>query len=356
MYIVLKKRDGKIINAELVGVEKSDLKAGDRLDIPEGITEIGKDALKCFRGVDDIKLQIKMPSSVTTIKAHSLSNLHIQNIELSENLKKIGNNAFSNTKFVSKVKIPDSVLHIPNECFSSASFSDGIELPQRLESIGYRAFEETDIKELKIPDNVRELKFGIFMRSSVEKVILPKNLIRIPENAFCYTRNLSEIEIPHSVKEIESQAFFSSSLEKVLLHDGLQRVEVEAFSYTNVEKISLPSTIYYIGSRCFYGCHNLRSVDFPQSLKYINNSAFEDCMLTTVSLPENVKIGSSAFQYNQLSMIRLSKEEYNQINSRTNQAFKNNPSLRDICVRDSMYNSSQFLSKRKVKKIGKRTK
>ena len=296
-----------------------------------------------------------MSDTVTKIGSSAFSNLHIRKIKLSENLKEIGKNAFAGTKFLSKVRIPDSVLNIPSGCFYMSTFTHGIELSQQLENIDWEAFKYTEIDELQIPDSVRNLGVESFLGSHIRKVGLPKNLVDISEESFSYTHNLEEIEIPHNVKIIQNKAFYQSSLKKILLHDGLQCIESDAFALTKIERISFPDTIYHIGSRSFQNCYSLKSVDFPQSLKYIGNAAFERNQLKDVILPRNIKIGPKAFQYNTIKKIQLTRDEYKQVKSRKNQAFNNNSELSEVYVydRETKYGNFEFLPKRQVKKLGK---
>lgn len=356
MVIEYTNKNGKTVKVKLISIEKKDLKDKNRLKIPEGITEIGRNALDYLRKKDVRNLQIKMPDTVTKIESQAFCCLHIKKIKLSENLKEIGEEAFLHTKFLSKVRIPDSVLHIPRGCFYESTFINGIELPQQLESIDWEAFKSTQIDELQIPDSVKSLGIESFLGSHIRKVKLSKNLVDIPEKSFSYTHNLEEIEIPHNVKGIQSQAFYQSSLKKILLHDGLQCIESDAFAFTKIEKITFPDTIYYIGNRSFQNCHTLRIVNFPLSLKYIGDDAFKNAQLMEVIFSSNVKIGSRAFQCNAIRKIQLTRDGYKQVKSRRNQAFKNNSELSEVYFYDrkTKYGNFGSLPKREVKKLGKK--
>ena len=64
----------------------------------------------------------------------------------------------------------------------------------------------------------------------------------------------------------------------------------------HLTSITLPPNLERIGSSAFRHCHNLSSVDIPNSVTFISSRAFEDCVhLTSITLPPNLeRIGSEA--------------------------------------------------------------
>lgn len=64
-----------------------------------------------------------------------------------------------------------------------------------------------------------------------------------------------------------------------------------------VTSISLPKTIKHIESSCFKSCRNLKSIDLPDGLESIGDSAFASSGLTEVKIPDTVtEIGILAFE------------------------------------------------------------
>ncbi|CAJ1961357.1 unnamed protein product [Cylindrotheca closterium] len=70
---------------------------------------------------------------------------------------------------------------------------------------------------------------------------------------------------------------------------GLQEIGDRAFQYcSNLQFISISSSVRVIGERAFQACSSLRTVTIPKSTSIIRSAAFGDCSaLTTVNLPKD---------------------------------------------------------------------
>ena len=68
---------------------------------------------------------------------------------------------------------------------------------------------------------------------------------------------------------------------------------------SNLQSVSLPSSITTINTDAFYGCTKLGSVNLPEGLTSIYQRAFYNCNLDTVIIPSTVtSIGNGAFKNN----------------------------------------------------------
>lgn len=100
---------------------------------------------------------------------------------------------------------------------------------------------------------------------------------KIGEKAFCESK-LSEISLPDSLTEIEEKAFYScDNLEKVNLPGNLKRIREDAFRFSALTSIDLPEGLEEIENYAFSNLKNKKSytgLALPSSLTYLGNGAF----------------------------------------------------------------------------------
>ena len=76
-------------------------------------------------------------------------------------------------------------------------------------------------------------------------------------------------------------------VEEVKIHEGIESIDCYAFSgCTGLKSISIPSTVYYIGSEAFLGCYQMESIVLPEGVSSIFSDIFKYCSsLTEITLP-----------------------------------------------------------------------
>ncbi len=251
----------------------------------------------------------------------------------------IGNSAFYDCKFLTRVTIPDSVTSIGDCAFYLCSSLTSISIPDSVTSIGDCAFYLcSSLTSVSIPDSVEqigtnpfaacfELKTisvspehpyfatidGVLFRKADKALIsypasissstytIPQGITAIGDSAFYYCDSLTSVSIPDSVTSIGDNAFyFCESLTSVTIPDSVTAIGDSAFSYCDsLTSVSIPDSVTAIGDEAFYSCSSLTSVNIPDSVTSIGDRAFSYCdSLTSVSIPDSVTaIGNRAFYY-----------------------------------------------------------
>lgn len=95
---------------------------------------------------------------------------------------------------------------------------------------------------------------------------------------------------------------YKSNVAHIVVNEGVTTIGGFAFhTCLNLETVALPSTITTIENGAFYNCQ-MPSMTLPNGLQTIDDHAFEKSGLTTLVVPNSVtKIGASAFE----SCVRL---------------------------------------------------
>ena len=194
------------------------------VEIPEGVTEIGRSAFNGNKTMTDLI----MPDSVVTIGENAFEKCaKLKNITFSNNLEEIKYDGFSGCKALKEVHLPDTIRTLGSGVFGgcpklqtvtcnsavyqmgSNPFSDFHQAASKLLAdengliifcgILYEALEHPS--ELVIPQGVTKIAGGIFRKNSwdrvppLKKVVLPDTLEYIGNGAFSGRDELEEINL-----------------------------------------------------------------------------------------------------------------------------------------------------------------
>ena len=170
-----------------------------------------------------------------------------------------------------------------------------------------------------------------FYYSSLNTVIIPRNVVTIGEEAF-YDSKLRSITIPAAVKEIGKNAFNRNNslidiqvesgntcydsrgdchalmetatntllkgCKNTVIPDGTKVIGEGAFeACSGLTSISIPNSVTTIGANAFYYCYKLQSATIPESVTAIGEKAFSTCnALTSITIPKSIRtLAGSAF-------------------------------------------------------------
>lgn len=222
----------------------------------------------------------------------------IYNLVLPDNLKVIGNNAFSGQSLSGSLIIPEGVKEIGSGAFEGCNNLTGaLSLPSTLEVIGYNAFIKCGFTcELLLPKNLKSLGNGAFgyCNGLYGNLFLPDGLSIIEFQTFINCKCLTGyMKIPQNVRVIISEAFEDcyGLNGKLILPEGLEHIEYRAFMSCNLRgKLVLPSTLRSIGDEAFYGNKFSGELRLPASLHGLGVRAFDGCfgITGTLEIPENI--------------------------------------------------------------------
>jgi len=209
--------------------------------------------------------------------------------------------------------IPNSVTTIGDYAFQDSYHLTGVTIGTNVTSIGFQAFQETDLSSVTIPNSVVSIGSQAFAGIiTLSSLTLGTNVNSIGSGAFglCF---LSSVAIPASVASIGEEAFadnsalnaitvspnnpYYSSLNGVLFDKNqatlLQFPPHVGGSYT------VPGSVTSIGNSAFYVCKNLSSVTIPAGVTSIADDAFDQCTsLKSVYFAGNAPVAdSTVFAY-----------------------------------------------------------
>lgn len=238
----------------------------------------------------------------------------------------IGEKAFANTK-ITNIKLPQNLETIKSKAFYNCSLLTNIVIPEGVTQIRASAFENClNLEKVSLSNNIVDIRASAFKNNiKLENIKLPDSLEYIGASAFSNCSSLVEITIPNKVTEINGQTFeYCTALKRIYLHDNIISIHGETFKGDkNLDNVILPSKITEIRGNTFEDCKSLSSIIIPEGVTRIGGHAFYGCTsLKNVSVPSTVvEIGSSAFRCcKSLRSIKVPRKAV--INER---AFKESP-------------------------------
>ncbi|MGN0476751.1 MAG: leucine-rich repeat protein [Ruminococcus sp.] len=211
-----------------------------------------------------------IPTTVTTVAPYSFSNCYaLKSVILSENTKKIGDNAFENASSLESIKIPSSVTSLGESAFLNCSCLTSVDISANIKTIPNSAFSGCgELKSVYIGDNITEIGKLAFLE--------------------CYS--LADFQIAPSIKNVSATAFASTSIESFTVSEENTSLKaVDGVLFTKDEKTLV----------AYPPCKGGSAYTVPDKTEKINEYAIAYTNeLTTVTVPQSVSyIGKNALGY-----------------------------------------------------------
>ena len=195
--------------------------------------------------------------------------------------------------FLHKVVLPEGLTTIGDKAFHY-SFVEDVNLPSTMKRIGKEAFYCSHVKELIMPDDMTDFyggdDYGYCFSNMywLNKLVLPKNLTRIPRETFYQGYYITEAVMPEKLQTVGEYAFNSCHRMQTILPEGLKTIEESGFYDCPTLNSPLPSTLTTIGRYAFQHARGYKSLVIPQSVTSIGEYAFANCTnMTKVELSVN---------------------------------------------------------------------
>lgn len=229
------------------------------------------------------------------------------------NVVKIGEDAFAESTYVSKVTIPESVTEIARKAFYSCSRLRNFELPGSVTSIGELAFYHcVALKSLHIPAAVDAIGSKAFMLCNglTELTVDAANESYSSENNIIYNKDKTllvaamstfsgHLDVPLTVKGIGENAFVEcDGLTSINLGNVSVIHDFAFFDCKGLTTVTLPSSLERLGFGAFFNCTHMSALNMNDNLKEIGERAFTRCIALKdiVFAGDNLKIGNHAFE------------------------------------------------------------
>lgn len=224
--------------------------------IPGHIREVGNSVFDST-GIESIIIE----DGVEVIDDYAFSNMpFLKEVIMSDSVIKIGYGTFKDNKNLTFVRLSNRLDEIPSYCFYNCRSLKEIEIPNGVKSIGKEAFNLCfSLESVILPDSVVSMgEMAFDSCTGIRHLKLSKNLREIPRNAFFINefsidddqrismRQIKlEINIPDGVEVIHTGAFMNRrNIEKVVLPRTLKKIGQDAFlNCISLKEVHIPKEL-----------------------------------------------------------------------------------------------------------------
>ena len=275
-----------------------------KITIPSEVTAIGYQAFMHCKNLSTVELN----DDLRVIGTRAFANTSVTEISIPENVTEM-DSAFSDVKTLKHAAFAGSRLEIPERAFYFCSGLETIDFPDNLTEIGTEAFYSCDsLQKISFPSGLRTIGYQSFMFcKNLTEAELNDDLVEIDTRAFANTA-LKEISIPESVTKIDDAFSDVATLKHAVFAGSRIRIPDRAFYYcSGLETIDFPESLTEIGTEAFYCCDSLKKISFPSNLKTIGYQSFMFCKnLTEAELNDGLdEISTRSFSDTALKEISI---------------------------------------------------
>lgn len=291
---------------------------------PDSVSYIGERAFGSCYSITTLSL----PKLLNSISDNTFSFCsRLQTINFSESLESVGFCAFHECSALTTINFNESLKSIAQDAFWSCKSLTKIVLPESLNNLSSSIFREcTNLESVYIGKSLNKIYSNIFngcsKLSSIE--VSNDNQSYASYNGILYNKSKThlvcvpnaisgEVIIPSTVEELSySSVHNCPNITKISVEEGNENYKsIDGIVYSSDGKnlvvcprgksgyVEIVDGTEKIQNSAFRNCSLITSIDFKNSLTYIDSAAFEYCRkLSEIGFTEGLKtIEYSAFSY-----------------------------------------------------------
>lgn len=228
-----------------------------------------------------------------TLFSHCTSLEKVSFTGMDSKITSIGYGAFEYTA-LKEFEVPENVTKISNYAFFNTRQLTKIVLPKKLARIGRQAFSESGLKCVTLPDSVKYVDTECFRDCcNLEEVTLPAKEFVVPDRMFMSCEALKKVNNADKIVQLGKYAFYGTDSLKQIDLSSAADIGGNAFECSGLTSVKLSKCCKILDSNAFYKCKNLKLADLSESsIEYFAPYIFYRCgenkLMTEVILPDKV--------------------------------------------------------------------
>lgn len=195
--------------------------------IPKGVTSIGRQAFTHTQALESIHVDLDNPNYKS-----------VDGVLFDKNMTRLI--AYPANRSGNHYQTPETLKEIEEYAFAGSHQLESISLNENLVSIGDFAFQDSKIKEIKLPSSLEHIGRLAFQRAEhIEKLTVPGKVNSFGNYPFYQMTNLKEITFNDGIKELPNNTLSGGTpaLERIIIEDPEAVIEKGTFNLSNPQQV-----------------------------------------------------------------------------------------------------------------------
>lgn len=165
----------------------------------------------------------------------------------------------------------------------------GFILPDTVETIGERAFENTNIESINLSSKIKSIKDWAFKHCKLTELVIPQTVQNIGYGIVGYCDELERLDIFTYIEEIPNViATNCGKLSSVQFPNTVTRIGNGAFEESGLDGFLIPACVRKIGDGAFDKCKSVK-FEYYKNISEAEDNSFRDCLIIDQEAREYIR-------------------------------------------------------------------
>ena len=229
---------------------------------------------------------IKIPDTIYEIPVREIADSvftadpKIKSVTFGQNMRVVGSNAFGKCPNLQSVAFNSGLTDVGEYAFSECPALSSAALPESLTSIGRGAFYNcASLSDVTVPAGIGSVGGRAFYGTAWLNAKTESEFVTVGDGILiAWNSGRKSVMLPNGVKQIAGAFSGNTTVETVILNKDLQSVgDMSFMGCSALKSVNIPAGVTDIGANAFYGCSNLQKLTLGDKITSIGAEAFSGC-------------------------------------------------------------------------------